>query len=121
MSDTITAVSATIPTLPASAGRVVSGGPAASRPASAPAIAPAMAAAVDEQDALADVVAKMQRQAETAGAELQFSIDEELDRVVVTVRDRRDGSVLRQIPSEEALRIARALAEQINPLVQAVA
>jgi flagellar protein FlaG len=117
MSDMITAVSATIPTLPASAGRVVSGGPAPSRPA----IAPAMAAAVDEQDALADVVAKMQRQAETAGAELQFSIDEELDRVVVTVRDRRDGSVLRQIPSEEALRIARALAEQINPLVQAVA
>jgi flagellar protein FlaG len=119
MSDMITAVSATIPTPPASAGRGVSGRlssptPDSERP---------QASIVSEtgRDTLGDVVAKMQQQAEASGAELQFSIDEELGRVVVTVRDRRDGSVLRQIPSEEALRIAHALADQINPLVQAVA
>jgi flagellar protein FlaG len=118
MSDTVTAVSATIPNLPASAGRVVYGGAA---PPQRPVAAPAPAAQPAAHDTLERVVARMQRQAESAGAELRFSIDEELGRVVVTVRDRRDGSVLRQIPSEEALRIAHALAEQINPLVQAVA
>lgn len=117
MSDAISAVWATTPNSPAPAGVVVSGPPAPSRPATTQTAAPP----ANEHDALQDVVSKMQRSAETAGAELQFSIDEELGRVVVTVRDRRDGSVLRQIPSEEALRIAHALAEQINPLVQAVA
>jgi flagellar protein FlaG len=119
MSEMIKAVSATIPTLPAAAGRGVSGG-AVSLPS--PAVpAPQLATAESGRVAFEDVVARMQQHAEAAGAELQFSVDEELGRVVVTVLDRRDGSVLRQIPSEEVLRIAHAIAEQLNPLVQAVA
>jgi hypothetical protein len=100
MSEMIKAVSATIPTLPAAAGRGVSGG-AVSLPS--PAVpAPQLATAESGRVAFEDVVARMQQHAEAAGAELQFS-------------------VLRQIPSEEVLRIAHAIAEQLNPLVQAVA
>lgn len=45
-----------------------------------------------------------------AGAELNFRVDEDSGRVIVSVIDARDGTVLRQMPSEEALRIARSLA-----------
>lgn len=51
----------------------------------------------------------MDRRAQEAGAELEFRIDEDSGRVVVSVLDRGSGEVLRQIPSEEALRIARHL------------
>lgn len=48
----------------------------------------------------------LRQAAERAGVDLSFRVDEESGRVVVSVTDRRDGTVLRQIPSEEALRIA---------------
>ncbi|HAU27993.1 MAG TPA: flagellar biosynthesis protein FlaG [Alteromonas australica] len=47
---------------------------------------------------------------------LAFSIDEDTDRAVVTVRDSDSGDVIRQIPSEEVL----ALAERIQNLQQDV-
>lgn len=47
---------------------------------------------------------------------LAFSIDEDTDRAVVTVRDSDSGDVIRQIPSEEVL----ALAERIQDLQQDV-
>lgn len=51
----------------------------------------------------------LRQAAERAGVDLSFRVDAESDRVVVSVTDRRDGTVLRQIPSEEALRIASHL------------
>ncbi|WP_299694861.1 flagellar protein FlaG [Hydrocarboniphaga sp.] len=42
-------------------------------------------------------------------AELHFHVDEESKRLVVTILDARDGTLIRQLPSEEALRLARAL------------
>ncbi len=68
-----------------------------------------------------DLAAALQKHAERAGAELSFRVDEELGRIVITVLDRRDGTILRQIPSEEAMRIARYLAEQISHVVDTVA
>lgn len=47
--------------------------------------------------------------AREAGVDLTFRIEQDLQRVVVVVANRADGSVIRQIPSEEALRIARHL------------
>lgn len=41
--------------------------------------------------------------------DLQFSIDEDSDRLVVKVVDSETQEVIRQIPSEEMLRIARKL------------
>jgi flagellar protein FlaG len=43
--------------------------------------------------------------------ELNFSIDEELGRTVVRVIDENTGDVIRQIPSEDMLELARNLAE----------
>jgi flagellar protein FlaG len=41
--------------------------------------------------------------------ELNFSVDHELDRIVVTVVDDATGDIIRQIPSEELLELAKAL------------
>jgi flagellar protein FlaG len=43
------------------------------------------------------------------GRDLQFSIDQESGRTVVTVRNSSTGEVIRQIPDVEALRIAQSL------------
>lgn len=56
-----------------------------------------------------------------SSAELSFRVDEDSGRVVVSVVDARDGTVLRQMPTEEALRIARALADGDPALIQAQA
>ncbi len=42
---------------------------------------------------------------------LNFSVDEELGRTVVRVIDENTGDVIRQIPSEDMLELARNLAE----------
>ena len=43
--------------------------------------------------------------------ELNFSVDEELDRFVVTVIDRETGELVRQIPTEEMLELAKTLSQ----------
>lgn len=43
--------------------------------------------------------------------ELNFSIDEQLGRTVVRVIDENTGDVIRQIPSEDMLQLAKNLAE----------
>lgn len=45
----------------------------------------------------------------TANTGLTFRLDEVSHRTVVTVLDRNSGEILRQIPGEVALRIAREL------------
>lgn len=40
---------------------------------------------------------------------IQFSVDEELDRTVVKVVDRSSGELIRQIPEEAFLELARKL------------
>lgn len=40
---------------------------------------------------------------------LEFRIDEDSGRTVVTVKDRTTGDTIRQIPSEEVLRLAQNL------------
>lgn len=43
--------------------------------------------------------------------ELNFSIDEDLERTVITVIDEQTGDVIRQIPTEEILVMAKSLAQ----------
>lgn len=43
--------------------------------------------------------------------ELNFSVDEELGKTVVTVVDESSGSVIRQIPSEDMLELAKNISE----------
>jgi flagellar protein FlaG len=53
----------------------------------------------------------------SSGRELQFSVDEDTGRTIITVRDSVSGEVIRQIPNDEALRLARSLGNQPNVLV----
>jgi flagellar protein FlaG len=94
---------------------------AAAGTGTAAAAQPGAASAGATLDSVAQAVETLQRYAAQAGAELSFRVDEELDRIIVTVLDRRDGTVLRQIPSEEALRISRMIAEARAGLVEGAA
>ena len=51
------------------------------------------------------------------GRALEFSIDDSTGLTVVRVRDAATGETIRQIPSEEALRLAQALGNQPNALI----
>ncbi len=46
----------------------------------------------------------MEKYVRSVGRSLQFRVDEDSGRVVVSVRDPSTGELIRQIPSEEALR-----------------
>lgn len=48
---------------------------------------------------------------------LEFTVDEDSRRQVVRVVDSESGQVIRQLPSEAALRVARQLAEQATGLI----
>src|SRR3546814_1912599 len=50
---------------------------------------------------------------------LSYRVDPELHRVIVEVVDRKDGSVLRQITGEEAVRLARMMNSGQGGLLQA--
>jgi flagellar protein FlaG len=67
---------------------------------------------VDPQEMRANLEAAIEtlnQQVERNGRGLKFSIDEELDRPVVLVRSTLTGEVVRQIPNETILKIAKSL------------
>jgi flagellar protein FlaG len=57
------------------------------------------------------VASKLQEFVNLIDKKLQFSVDDKSGRHVVTVTDKLSGDVIRQIPSEEVLRLARNLSE----------
>lgn len=69
----------------------------------------------DREQMLA-AVADMQDYIDTAGRNIQFQLDEESGRMVVTVTEASSGDVIRQMPSEEALRLAENLSEMRSVL-----
>jgi flagellar protein FlaG len=56
-------------------------------------------------------VEKLNRRLEARPLEARYSVDEATRRVVVKIVNRESGETLRQIPSEEALRLAAVLTE----------
>ena len=46
---------------------------------------------------------------ETRSVSLQFEIDKDTDKVIVKVVDQTNGVVIRQIPTEEVVRIAKVM------------
>jgi flagellar protein FlaG len=54
-------------------------------------------------------VANANRDIQAFTQSLEFEIDRDTDTVVVRLVDTQDGKVLRQVPSQEMLAIARAL------------
>jgi flagellar protein FlaG len=87
-------------------------------PASSKAFIPAAESGTKASDALSpstgpteirDAVEKIKQFVLPVTSDIQFSIDEDTDKTVVTVVDRGTKEVIRQIPSEEMLEIAKAL------------
>ena len=62
-------------------------------------------------DDLKQAVSKLNDYVQNMQRDLQFSIDKESGTMVVKVIDSKSEKVIRQIPTEETLRIARSLAE----------
>jgi len=58
---------------------------------------------------LEDAITKVQKAVEPVARALQFSIDDATGKAIVKVVDSNTDEVIRQIPSEELLSIARAL------------
>lgn len=96
---------------------------AASRPPVAVAKSEKPEAAQRREEFTADAEQVAAKLAEAAGSrtDLQFRVDNSLGRVIVSVVDAKSGEVIRQMPSEEALRIARNLAEDGTGLLSDVA
>ncbi len=53
----------------------------------------------------------------TIDRNLEFSVDETSGRVIITVREPETGKVVRQIPPEELLVIAKLVSENFDPSV----
>jgi flagellar protein FlaG len=93
----------------------VSGGYAGKRASAGGEDLPA-APAAPAAEALAAAVSKLNHRLAEAQRQLSFRIDESSGRTVITVVDAATNEVVRQIPSEEVLALARA-AGPTGPLV----
>ena len=60
----------------------------------------------DLQKNLKDAIHMLNEQMKSNGRNLNFSLDQELNRSVITVKNTHTGEVVRQIPDETALRVA---------------
>ncbi len=70
---------------------------------------------------LEEAVSSIQQFVQTVQRNLNFSLDDSTGRVVVKVTDGASGEVIRQIPSEEALRLAESLEQARSLLFKAEA
>lgn len=94
-----------------SAGTVKTGGASSSAPVADPAQSASSTGQVDRKQ-LEEAVRHMDELINVKQPpDLAFSIDADTDKTVVRVTDAKTGDLIRQIPSEEALEIARSLAK----------
>lgn len=62
-----------------------------------------------DSEQLETAVSNINKVLSVRSQELEFSVDKESDRTIVTVLDKNTKEVIRQMPSREALEIAKAL------------
>ncbi len=103
-----------LPAVPQSTAAALPPVAGAAEPAIAPAIAPAISPAVEGQavEAASDIrraIGELTEVLRTTSIGLRFEIDEVTNRVVTKVIDKETGELIRQMPTEEVLRFARAL------------
>jgi len=72
---------------------------------------------VDQRESLQSAVAQINQHMQNVERSLQFTIDEDSGKDVVTVLDKKTEEIIRQFPSEEVLIIARQIAEQKDGVV----
>jgi flagellar protein FlaG len=58
-----------------------------------------------------EAIDRLNQQLKANGRDLSFQMDEEIDRPIITVRNIETGEVVRQIPSEEIIRMAHSIEE----------
>ena len=92
--------------------------PTAVQPVSAMVDAQAGKHATADPKALQDAVDKIEKVVNTYNRELKFSIDKDLGVSVVKVMDKDSGDVIRQIPSEDMLELAKGLDKLIGLFVK---
>ncbi len=68
----------------------------------------------EEKESVKAAVANIEDYVQSVSRDLKFSVDDDSGRVVVKVLDSETQAVIRQIPSEEALDMARKLQEHIG-------
>src|SRR5262249_44125328 len=95
-------------------------------PAAAPAPNTAPPRHIDPPAMLDQTIAVVAKQIESYlrsnGRSLEFYVDQSTHRTVVTVRDAATGEIVRQIPPEEAQRLAQSLnTQQPSALVDLLA
>jgi flagellar protein FlaG len=79
------------------------------------------AASNGETERLRAAMKEIERKLADSRTDLQFRVDDDLHELIVSVVNSKDGSVLRQFPSEVALRIARLLSDEPGALIDSVA
>ena len=91
---------------------------AAAAPApSKPPVAPAVQIDPEEmRKNLQEAIGRLNEQVERNGRGLNFSLDERLNRPVITVRSTASGEVIRQIPNEVVIKVAHSI-EDIKGLL----
>lgn len=77
--------------------------------------------APQSREPVEDAVIAIQSFVQSIRRDLNFSLDESSGRVVLKVIDGASGEVIRQLPSEEALRLAESLEEVRSLLFKAEA
>lgn len=93
-------------------------------------VVPAVATTVGDKSATTDeavaekleeIVDDMQDSVQAIQRNLSFSVDVNSGRAVLEVRDRMTGEMIRQLPSEQALKLAESLDELRSLLFKAQA
>lgn len=74
-----------------------------------------------DRDVLEAAVSDLQDHTQSLQRNLNFSINEQTGRTVVEVTDMISGEVIRQLPTEEALRLAESIDEMRSLLFEAEA
>jgi flagellar protein FlaG len=100
----------TAPRQPAAPPPSVSGNVSQSPSVSTPPAAPEEAERVDLEALLERVGEQISEFSRQTGRELEFEVEESSGNVVILVKNKETGEVLRAIPPEEAQRLSDALA-----------
>lgn len=67
-----------------------------------------------ERSDIEKAVSDLQKYIDGLGRDLSFRIDESIDRSIITVRDTSTNQLVRQIPAEEVVEIARQIKEDLD-------
>lgn len=73
-----------------------------------------------ETKGIGEVVDKLNEVLEVTNRQLQFRVDDESQRTVISVLDQESGEKIRQIPSEEVLRLVSRMQEMGDGVDKAV-